>query len=71
VEDGEGKMIMGGNEQCMECHGTEAQDRGGSCAPIESFLDHLRDIEEHHVIRVEKARKRRSCVYCHDPHLLR
>ena len=62
-------MLLAGNEQCMSCHGRRADRTDDPLRTIESLEKHIRDIEEHHVIKVKQARERKKCVFCHDPHL--
>jgi hypothetical protein len=61
-------LHLGGNEQCMTCHGLEALRPARESAPVESFDAHVKAIEKKHVIRVKRAKEAKRCVYCHDPH---
>ena len=63
------ELQLGGNEQCMVCHCRVEGRREELIPMIESFEHHLRSVEKKHVIHVDKAKIRKECVYCHDPHL--
>ncbi len=64
-------MDLGGVETCMSCHRAGEKVPSGSAASrIVSFEDHLQILEREHRIKLDREKSGKSCVFCHDPHLL-
>lgn len=63
-------MSLGGVDLCMSCHRQGSESSSGEVRGIESFEDHLRELEFEHRIRLDREKSGTDCVYCHDPHLL-
>jgi hypothetical protein len=64
------EMSLGGPELCLSCHGQGAEPSSNVASRIESFEDHLREMERDHRIKLDRRKSGTDCVYCHDPHLL-
>ena len=63
-------MILGDAGLCLSCHRQGATMRPDVVSTVESFEDHLRDLERDHRIKLDRRKSGTDCVYCHDPHLL-
>jgi hypothetical protein len=68
--DGEPRpgMDLGGVDLCLSCH--RRGSGSGAVSRIQSFEDHLTELETEHRIRLDREKSGTDCVYCHDPHLL-
>lgn len=64
------RLALGGPGLCLECHGAETADPQPAKARIPSFEGHLEFLEKEHRVVFDRERSGRSCVFCHDPHLL-
>jgi hypothetical protein len=65
-----GGMSLGDADLCLSCHKKGADPSANVVSAIESFEDHLTDLERDHRIKLDRRKSGTDCVYCHDPHLL-
>ncbi|MHC4597438.1 MAG: hypothetical protein ACYS47_00385 [Planctomycetota bacterium] len=65
------KLRLGGNGECLQCHGRTDGRSPQVISLVDGFDEHLREIEKMHVIKVKRAKVIRRCALCHDPHILR
>ena len=63
-------MSLGRPDLCLSCHKQGAAPSSTVVSTIESFEDHLRNLERDHRIQLDRQKSGTDCVYCHDPHLL-
>jgi len=63
-------MDLGGTGLCLSCHGQGAASPSRVTSRIQSFEDHLSQLEREHRIKLDRRKSGTDCVYCHDPHLV-
>ena len=64
------KMSLGDVHLCLSCHQTDAKVANPVVAKIDSFEDHLQQLEKEHRVKFDRKKSGDNCVFCHDPHLL-